>query len=537
MPVGRRSRWIALALALGVVPACLERTREGEVWLVDRTDEVGLAFERVPEAGYVTLADRMMGGVCAIDLDRAPPLDLFFTGRASGTHLFRAAPGPRYEDVSSLLDLSDVDAIGCLAVDLDGDGDDDLVVSAKGAVFLFTRDADGFERSTLHVGAPGALYTGIAAGDLDGDRDLDLVVGGFVDEDRAPETCDEPIPCSIALLETPPIPSLLFVQEAGDWVERTAALAPDLATAEPTLVVVIVDLDADGTPEIVVGNDVGARFSDRVLVRREGRYVDEALVRGLATNRRGYGMDTMGIAIGDVDGNETLDVAVSDFMGVPTALFLCGTDGLCEDRGTSLGLLRTEETLRWGNALVDLDRDGALDLFQATGHVYTDEEGAAAGTRLTHAQAPTLYAGLGSGAFARVVPAAGSALGQAYEARGISVLDADDDGLLDVVVAATRGAPAFLLNVVEPRGHWLRVVLEGAPPNTGGVGARVEIDDGDRTHVRMRLAGEGYLGSFDPRLSVGVASDRVHVRVRWPSGELSEIDTGVDREITVTEPR
>jgi hypothetical protein len=530
---GARSSAVLAALLLG----CLARTREGEAWLVDRTRAVGLDHERVPEAGYLTLADRMMGGVCVLDLDGAPPLDLFFAGRRSGTRLVRAAPGPRYADASALLDLEGVDALGCLAADLDGDDDDDLVVSARGGVVLFTRHAEGFQRTALFTGTPGALYAGIAAGDLDGDGDLDLVVAGFVDEDGAPTTCEGPVPCPLALTETPAIASLLLVQEAGGFVERAAELAPDLARAEPTLVVLVVDLDGDGAPEILVGNDLGARFPDRVLSRSEAGYADQARARGLSTNGRGHGMDTMGIAIGDVDGRGTLDLAVSDFTGTPTALFLCDEGGLCADRGAALGLLRTEETFRWGNALADLDLDGALDLVEATGHVYTEAEGAAFGARIEHAQPPNLHAGLGDGSFAQVVPAEGSALLRRYEARGLAVLDADDDGLLDVVMATSRGAPAFLANVSDRRGHWLRIALRGGAPNTDGVGARVEIEDGLRTHVRMRLAGEGYLGSFDPRLHVGVAGSSVRVRVRWPSGAVSTVDSDVDRELIVIEPR
>jgi hypothetical protein len=104
-------------------------------------------------------------------------------------------------------------------------------------------------------------------------------------------------------------------------------------------------------------------------------------------------------------------------------------------------------------------------------------------------------------------------------------------------MATSRGAPAFLANVSDRRGHWLRIALRGGAPNTDGVGARVEIEDGLRTHVRMRLAGEGYLGSFDPRLHVGVAGSSVRVRVRWPSGAVSTVDSDVDRELIVIEPR
>lgn len=518
-----------------LLAGCLERTRTG-VFLIDEAEDRALTAERVPEGGDRMLADRMTGGVCVLDLDGAPPLDLFFAGRTSGTHLYRALPDGRYEDASALLDHEGVDASGCVAADLNGDRRDDLVVPGVGSVFLFTRTDAGFDREVLASGSSGALYTSASAGDLDADGDLDLVIAGFVDEDPIPEDCGSPLPCNLALFGVPPIPDLLLVREGDGWVERAAELAPDLSLAEPTLVTVIVDLNADGAPEILVGNDLGARYHDRLLVRRDGIFVDDALAHGLATNRRGYGIDTMGYAIGDVDGDGNLDVAASDFSGHATALFFCGSDGFCDDRGLDVGLLFTETTLRWGNALADLDLDGELDLFEACGHVYREDEAAILGVRLVQAQPPTLFFGVGGGHFARAIPEAGSGLATPRHGRGVAVFDADDDGRLDVVMATTQGRPALLRNAIEPAGHWLRVELHGRPPNTGGIGARLEVDDGTRTRIRARIAGEGYSGSFDPRLHVGLpAAGPVHVRVRWPSGLVTELDTDVDRAIVVSE--
>lgn len=520
--------------------ACTEEVSTGQVWLEDLTASSGLDHRRVPEDGDATLADRMMAGVCVLDLDGEAPLDLFFSGRASGTGLYRATAPFTYEDVSDRLDLSGLDPLGCLAADLDGNGEDDLVVSSRGEVTLFSRALGVFTRSALVTAPSTHLFASVAAGDLDDDGDLDLVVAGFVDQASQPEVDCAPLPCGVRLERMEGIPNVLLVQEGGAFIDRTE-LAPALSLNEPTLVVSIVDLDADGAPEIYVGNDLGARFPDRLLVREGAAYLDRAVDRGLATNGRGFGMDTMGVAFGDVDGDGTLDLATTDFAGMNSSVFYCGEDRYCEERGRTMGLLRTEDTFRWGNALADLDGDGDLDLFEATGHVYTEDEARGFGYTLRRAQPPNLYEGRIAGHFARAIPTADgrSALARAYDARGLSVFDADDDGALDVVLATTRGAPALLHNVRDRADHhWLRVVLTGHAPNPSAIGARVELASATATLQRLRLAGEGYLGSFDPRLHFGLPdAGPVSLRVHWPDGTESEhaVDA-VDQEVRIEQP-
>lgn len=510
---------------------CLERTVEGTV-LDDRTVGSGLDAITGPTDALPTLADRMMAGVCAIDLDGAPPLDLFFARRTDGSGAYRAT-GEGYAPVPSVLDLSGLDPFGCLAVDLTGDDRDDLVVSGAGGVTLFVASASGtFERRTL-VSAPAPiLYTGIAAGDLDGDLDLDLVIAGFVDASSAPTEDCGMVPCGLALAEYRGVPNVILIRDGDDFTDRTAELAPDMMEAEPTLVVLVVDLEGDGVPEILVGNDLGAAHQDRLLVREGGVYVDQAMARGFATNSTGFGMDTMGYSVGDVNGDGRLDVAATDFHGHPSAVFLCDEEGECRDRGRTLGLFRSNESFRWGNALVDLDLDGDLDLIEATGHLFTEAEGQAFGFPLRQAQPPNVWENLGDGAFARLLGSLPS-----YEARGLTVMDVDDDGAPDVVLATRTGPPALLMNVAPRRGHSLAVTLVGRAPNTDAVGAVVELTSYGVTQLRVRLAGEGYLGSFDPRMHFGVPSDGpVRLRARWPSGSITEHEVGVDGEARLIEP-
>jgi hypothetical protein len=121
--------------------------------------------------------------------------------------------------------------------------------------------------------------------------------------------------------------------------------------------------------------------------------------------------------------------------------------------------------------------------------------------------------------------------------RGIALADLDDDGRVDVVLAPASGRPALLRNRVETTGHFLRVRLIGAGGNRAAAGARVTAEQGRLRLLRERRIGEGYLGSFDPRLHFGFPdAGAVTVEVQWRSGDTQVVtDVPVDGEITIRE--
>ncbi|MEM9194744.1 MAG: VCBS repeat-containing protein, partial [Myxococcota bacterium] len=357
---------------------------------VDRTAAASLGFEREPADGYDTLMDRMSGGVCPIDADGAPPLDLFFAFRPSGTtrsFLFVADKAFEYRNETDRRGLGAVgDAIGCLAFDEDGDGDQDLVVSGLGTLQLFHNEggtfvdrSDRFSAVTLD---PRGMYTSLAAGDLDGDGVLELAVAGFIRFEpelfRPGQRCGEVL-CLGDLASFSAIRNLLLVRDAGGfYVDVAEVRAPEFAESEATLVLSIGNLDGVPGPELYVGNDLGWAYRDRLLKPGPGGLADIAEARGLAYNRRGYGIDTMGFATGDIDNDGDLDHAGTSFERDGTALFVCGPD-FCQDRARERGLERLSNTFRWGIAFFDADRDGDLDLLEATGHIYPDPEAEALG--------------------------------------------------------------------------------------------------------------------------------------------------------------
>jgi hypothetical protein len=78
---------------------------------------------------------------------------------------------------------------------------------------------------------------------------------------------------------------------------------------------------------------------------------------------------------------------------------------------------------------------------------------------------------------------------------------------------------------------------DGRGANRAAAGAVVRVRSESGSYVRAHAVGEGYLGSFDPRVHVGLRSrEPVGVEVRWPDGSTSSIaNVAVDRVLVVTQ--
>lgn len=123
------------------------------------------------------------------------------------------------------------------------------------------------------------------------------------------------------------------------------------------------------------------------------------------------------------------------------------------------------------------------------------------------------------------------------DGRGLSIVDYDQDGRLDVVLRNFK-QPAQLLRNAAPGGHWLRVRLVGTRSNRDAVGARVTAVAGDLRQTREVQAGSGYLSSSSLILHFGLGPrTRVDtLDVRWPSGATTHLEAlDVDRLLRITE--
>jgi hypothetical protein len=92
--------------------------------------------------------------------------------------------------------------------------------------------------------------------------------------------------------------------------------------------------------------------------------------------------------------------------------------------------------------------------------------------------------------------------------------------------------------------HWLRVKLEGRPPNTDAIGARLALTAGGVTRYREVMPSRGYLSQIELPVTFGLGPlDRVEsLHIIWPDGSTNilapkAVDTSLVIEQAPGSPR
>ena len=111
------------------------------------------------------------------------------------------------------------------------------------------------------------------------------------------------------------------------------------------------------------------------------------------------------------------------------------------------------------------------------------------------------------------------------DGRGMTYLDYDLDGDLDVVVVGHRQQAVFLRNDYGQKNNWLQVALVGTKSNRQSVGARLALHTGSKTQIREVRAGGGFLqsNSVPQAFGLGQGMQVDELTIRWPSGTVQTL--------------
>jgi hypothetical protein len=557
--------------------------------------------------------------VAAADVDGDGLVDLYVTtsGRGDSNRLFRNRGDGTFEDITagSGVGVGNPEGASMAAVfgDIDNDGDPDLYVVMWGTKNrLFENLGGGRFRDITDETGTGYWGYGNGATFVDYDRDglLDLFVGNYF-----PEALPDPTTGKARRLDlwdpfTTKVMHESFTRaqnggrnvlyrNLGNHRFEDVTESVGLSYTGWTLSVGAADLDNDGWPDLYVADDFGA---DELYFNTGAKESPPRFVPFVgAEGHPAIGDDWwkgMNVDFGDVDGNGFLDIYVTNILAPRyktdegNMLWLN-----LADPGASHGRKFVNVGKRtgthdggwgWGAKFADFNNDGRLDIVEANGFVtgpnpettywydlqemVTQLKNATAdaadwpvmGNRdLSGYERNRLWLQLppekGELRFAEVAEKAG--VRDLYNGRGVALLDADNDGDLDVFIANQGKEATFYRNLLYADGHrdsshWLGLNLVGDPSGAvdasgrrrastkDAVGARAVVSCGGTSQIREVQGGTGFAAQSDRRLffGLGACAAPSSIEIDWPSGKADKLDAEraralVDRMTRIEETR
>jgi enediyne biosynthesis protein E4 len=485
------------------------------------------------------LFDSNGAGLAVGDLDGDGRLDIVLADLAGQlTVLWNETPSGgalRFEAAS--LPLRGAQAV--VAVDVDGNGRLDVVTSQRGGGVARLRNLGDREFGFASLPGVHAPAYAIAWGDLDGDGRLDLVAASY-DAEREREYRDG------ALFGAPGGVFVFYARDDG--FERTR-----LRDGAQALALLLMDATGDGRDDVVVGHDFF--IQDDVFSRD---------VDGVWQRLRPFARTSANTM--SLDGGDVLNVGLEALFATdmkPTTwdpATLAAWMPLMQksyERDTAHDGHRAANTLNlpqrggwreqaaqrgvdatgwsWAGRFGDLDNDGWLDLYVATGMIAHDLLHYLPGGELR--ERDVALRNRGAAAAGHFVSAPEWGLGSDASGRAVVLADLTGDGRLDVVIN-TLESPALLFENRLCGGNALSLDLRWPDsPNTHAVGARVEVEvPGLGILTRRVRAGAGYLSGDPPRLHLGLgdATGPFELLVRWPDGATSRHAVEAGEHLTVT---
>lgn len=521
-------------------------------------------------SGELYMVEIMGGGAALLDYDNDGDLDVFLVqGRmlGPGKTVEDAIFSPRHalpltdrlyrndgwRDAKGEFELSFTDVtaeaipestgygMGVAAADYDNDGWVDLYVTNYGSNQMLRNNGDGSFADATETTGTGDQGWSVSAAFVDYDMDgwLDLFVGNYLEYTLggrpgcaavtgAPDYCSP--------LNFPPQKDVLYRNNGDGSFTDSSAPAGIAGEFGPALGVVAADFSGDALPDVYVAND--ATENQLWVNQGNGLFANDALLMGCAVNETGLPEGSMGVAVADLDGNETLDLFMTHIAQETNTLYLNTGRGVFREgtRRSGLGVVSRAAT-GFGTAAIDYDKDGWLDLYVANGTVQKIPALVAAKDPYPLRQPDRLFRNRGQAGFDSV--AAGGEPSGPQVGRGVAAGDLDRDGDDDLVVVDSAAPVRLLVNRHRTRNAWLGLTVgESWAPFRHALGATVLVETETGRRLLRRIATDGSYASAsapDRIVGLGAADSRiVAVTVALPDGRKSRwIDLPADRRVTL----
>lgn len=447
-------------------------------------------------------------GVAAIDIDGDGRDEVFLGGSDGQPDALVAWRDGKLVDVAADVGLGDDQATyGALSLDMDGDGDVDLLTAGHAGIVLWRNDGGRFTREALGVAIPAdSVPMALTAADYDRDGDPDLYVSMFV----APQSFRSPV-----FNDPGHAKRNLLLRNDGD-LKFTDVTDDVTGGLQNTFTASFADLDQDGWPDLVLAQNTG----EVEIIRNLG---GGKFAR--ADFHSGYGF-WMGLAFGDIDADGDLDIFLSNLGNSIPASLVKGDRRDDQPLNNEWLVLRNDGDFRftditeaagasgfgfaWGGVFEDVNHDGTLDLLVAQNYVKWPVH------KLFKLPGKMLLNGSGTSPQFYTSDAAKNA----STGHVPLIADLDGDGQNDIVWANMDAPARAYLN--KTGGRFVSVRLPDTPHS---IGARIRLEGVD-VPVLTNIAGEGLTSDRTTQFVIGLPKDGpapTALIVEWADGETTRI--------------
>lgn len=379
--------------------------------------------------------------------------------------------------------------VGVLWIDLENDGDEDLLVSQNtGRLLLFVNDGNfNFTESGIAAGLPSEsyFYYGMSAADYDNDGFIDFTIAKYYNPFTHP-----------ALEYT----SRLY-RNNGDGTFSDVSITSGIIIQPRTCFIqVFLDYNNDGWQDIFSVIDRASWSNELFKNNGDGTFTNVTSTSGL-----GYFIDAMSATMGDVDRDGDLDIFVANTNG-GNKFFINNGDETFTEISESSGLALY--TICWGANWIDYDNNGWDDIFipTAIGAQYTIAQNQFyinnADNTFTEANALTGIDGDIDPTFCNVIG------------------DMNNDGYYDYYNNNNDPKPCRLWKNQGGENNYITIDLEGTISNRNAIGSRINLYTADYMQMKQVHAGESYISQNSKKKIFGLGEQQAidSLEIFWPSG-------------------
>jgi len=569
---------IRVCLTLTLVLCCFYQTHAQLVFNQIDAKEAGISFQNtLQETPQINLLTYQYfhngGGVCAGDLNNDGLPDLYFTANLLPNKLYQNKGNWKFEDVSSVSNISGEMgwATGATMIDINNDGLLDIYVCKSG-----NTDEDG-RRNKLYINHGDFKFTEEAKSygiddpgystqayflDYDKDGDLDMYL---LNHSIAPMKSN----ATNKDLNPPRHPyagDKLFKNEEGKYIDISVKAGIKGSPLGFGLSASIGDVNNDSYPDIYICNDYLER--DYLYINNtDGTFTDR-----LKENTKHISNFSMGSDIADINNDGSVDIMIADmaaednfrsktnmsgmnperfwkyvehgfhYQYMINTLQLNNGNGTFSESAQLAGVDKTDWS--WAPLLADFNHDGLKDLFITNGlrkearnndfvkikkhfmaKMQTSKDSVLYYMKLILDKMPEeklnnyIFQNNGSLQF---IKENHTGFEQPSFSNGATYADFDNDGDLDLVVN-NIDQEVFIYENNSKSGNYLKVKLNGSAKNRSAIGARIEINSGKLKQTYDHFLTRGYLSSVEDNINIGLGDNAKIdlIKVTWPDQRTS----------------